>query len=309
MISHGDVELSVISKNFFFTFFNFFVVFTVLGTASLSLESFGSEPLNDTALKLDESLVEIQGFYVNYIILQALGLFPLRLLEFGSVSLYPVGMLMAKTPRDHDQLIQPPTFSYGFYLPQTLLIFLICVVYSVMRSSWMVILPGLVYFIIGYFVHKYQLLYAMDHQQHSTGRGWVIIVDRIIVGLVIFQITVSGQLVLRGAVARSALVAPLIVITLWFAMVYSQSYKPLMTHIALRSIRKAEHEDEVENESSRRLSTASRQGPTIDEARELGMKFINPSLVAPLEPPWISGKRPRLGRSRDPSSDRSANGP
>jgi calcium permeable stress-gated cation channel len=34
MISQGDIELSAISKNFFFTFFNFFVIFTVLGTAS-----------------------------------------------------------------------------------------------------------------------------------------------------------------------------------------------------------------------------------------------------------------------------------
>ena len=34
MISQGDVELSVISKNFFFVFFNFFILFTILGTAS-----------------------------------------------------------------------------------------------------------------------------------------------------------------------------------------------------------------------------------------------------------------------------------
>ena len=99
MISHGDVELSVISKNFFFTFFNFFIVFTLLGTASLSLENFGTQPLRDTANTLAQSLEELRRFYVNYIILQALGLFPLRLLEFGSVSLYPFGMLTAKTPR------------------------------------------------------------------------------------------------------------------------------------------------------------------------------------------------------------------
>lgn len=41
-ISKGDIELSSISKNFFFTFFNFFVVFMVLGTASnyLSISQF-----------------------------------------------------------------------------------------------------------------------------------------------------------------------------------------------------------------------------------------------------------------------------
>jgi calcium permeable stress-gated cation channel len=43
MISQGDIELSAISKNFFFTFFNFFVIFTVLGTASkVSIKSFST---------------------------------------------------------------------------------------------------------------------------------------------------------------------------------------------------------------------------------------------------------------------------
>jgi calcium permeable stress-gated cation channel len=99
MISQGDVLLSVISKNFFFMFFNFFIVFTALGTASMSLEGFGTQPLRETALELALSLQSLRQFYVNFIILQALGLLPLRLLEFGNVSLYPIGMMTAKTPR------------------------------------------------------------------------------------------------------------------------------------------------------------------------------------------------------------------
>jgi hypothetical protein len=99
IVSKADVELSVISKNFFFTFFNFFIVFTALGTASLSFERFGDESLRDTANQLAKSIEDLRQFYVNYIILQALGLFPLRLLEFGNVSMYPFGLMTAKTPR------------------------------------------------------------------------------------------------------------------------------------------------------------------------------------------------------------------
>jgi hypothetical protein len=179
---------------------------------------------------------------------------------------------------DHEELRQPPVFSYGFFLPQTLLIFLICIVYSVLRDSWQVLLPGLVYFLIGHFVYKYQLLYAMDHQQHSTGRGWVIIVDRIIVGLIIFQFTMAGQLALRGAIKRSVLILPLAVLTVWFSLIYNRSYKPLMTYIALRSIRRAEHGDE---EPQFRAMSESFHGPTVDEARESGARFVNPSLTVP----------------------------
>jgi hypothetical protein len=178
---------------------------------------------------------------------------------------------------DYAEVVQPPLFSYGFFLPQNILIFLICIVYSVLRSSWQVLLPGLAYFVIGYFVHKYQLLYAMDHRQHSTGGSWIMICDRIIVGLVIFQITMAGQLALRSAVKRSVGIVPLIALTLWFSYVYSRSYKPLMKFIALRSIKKAEHEDE--ELSSSRYLTETHNRPTVDEVRETGMRFINPSLI------------------------------
>jgi hypothetical protein len=199
-------------------------------------------------------------------------------------------------------------FSYGFYLPQNILIFLICIVYSVLRSSWQVLLPGLVYFIIGYFVHKYQLLYAMDHRQHSTGGSWIMVVDRIIVGLVIFHVTVAGQLALRFAIKRSLLMIPLIAITLWFSYVYTKRYKPLMKFIALRSIRR--HEQVTQN-SSRFLMEQRVRPMDLDEMAnemaERNMRFVNPSLVAPLEAVWILDKAARaesiLSRSPPPEEE------
>jgi hypothetical protein len=104
MISQGDVELSIISKNYFFTFFNLFIVFTVFGTASNVYEArdqFG-ERLKDIPrfMKiLAESLERLAPFYMNLIVLQGIGLFPLRLLEFGAVSTYPISLFGAKTPR------------------------------------------------------------------------------------------------------------------------------------------------------------------------------------------------------------------
>jgi hypothetical protein len=104
MISQGDVELSVISKNFFFTFFNFFILFTILGTASGFLAMLAMFAKNLTsatqiAYALAESLSNLLGFYTNFIILQGFGLFPLRLMEFGALSLYPIYLIGAKTPR------------------------------------------------------------------------------------------------------------------------------------------------------------------------------------------------------------------
>lgn len=101
MISQGDIELSLISKNFFFTIFNFFVIFTVLGTAADFVKDL-NDSLKDTtriAWKLAQALQSRSNFYTNFIILQGLGLFPLRLLEIGSVFMYPIMLIGAKTPR------------------------------------------------------------------------------------------------------------------------------------------------------------------------------------------------------------------
>ena len=82
---------------------------------------------------------------------------------------------------------------------------------------------------------------------------------------------------------------PLLVGTIWFTYVYTKTYRPLMRFIALRSIRRAEqsdyhmgHDFEEEGEAdSGRYDSESRHGQTVDESRESGMRFINPSLIAP----------------------------
>lgn len=103
-MSQGEVELSVISKNFFFSFFNYFVVFTTLGTIANVWQIFDrfQDTIKDTtwlANQLARSLSGLTSFYTNLIILQGIGLFPFRLLEFGSVFLYPFYRWASKTPR------------------------------------------------------------------------------------------------------------------------------------------------------------------------------------------------------------------
>ena len=104
MIAQGDIEMSIISKNYFFTFFNLFVVFTIFGTVSNIFEArdlLGEQlrDLSQISWVLAKALKGLAPFYMNLIVLQGLGLFPFRLLEFGAVSLYPVFLFGAKTPR------------------------------------------------------------------------------------------------------------------------------------------------------------------------------------------------------------------
>ncbi|KAF2968796.1 hypothetical protein GQX73_g4756 [Xylaria multiplex] len=309
-ISQGDVELSVISKNFFFVFFNIFVVYAVSGSAALAeFWAIIRESLSDTnkiALKIAQSIQSLSNFYLNFIMLQGFGLFPFKLLQFGSVSLYPFYRMGAKTPRDFAQLVQPTLFNYGFYLPTALLIFILCLVYSVLPGSELMLLLGVCYFGLGYFVYKYQLLYSMDQPQHATGRAWPIICRRIILGLVSFQVVMLALLVLRQAFFEAAFIAPLILLTVWYNYSFNLRFVPLTKFIALRSIKRDSDPGRQSNpdqngEQSMRLT---RRMSTIDEDKEKGMSFINPSLIAPLEQPWIyQDPPPPLSPSESTSAD------
>jgi hypothetical protein len=297
------MELSVISKNFFFTFFNLFLVFTVVGSASTFYGFW--ENLRDKfkdattiAFALAKSLESFSQLYINFIILQGLGLFPFRLLEFGSVAMYPIQFLSAKTPREYAELSTPPTFSYGFSIPQTILIFIICVVYSIFPSSWLICLFGLVYFFLGQFIYKYQLLYAMDHQQHSTGRAWPMICSRVFIGLVVFQLAMIGVLALRRAITRSLLLVPLLGVTVWFTYVFARTYEPLMKFIALRSIDK-DRPDGSDGSLSPPPALSPPSGldrdalPVRIRGRDVDLqlkKYVHPSLIMPLDGPWIPGR-------------------
>ncbi|KAJ2983458.1 hypothetical protein NUW58_g6246 [Xylaria curta] len=309
-ISQGDVELSVISKNFFFVFFNIFVVYAVSGSAALAdFWKIIKDSLSDTntiAAKIAESINKLSNFYLNFIMLQGFGLFPFKLLQFGSVSMYPFYRMGAKTPRDFAELVQPNLFNYGFYLPTALLIFILCLVYSALPGSELVLLLGACYFGLGYFVYKYQLLYSMDQPQHATGRAWPMICSRVILGLISFQVVMLAILVLRKAFYEAVLIIPLVVLTLWYNYYFQRHFIPLTKFIALRSIKRDSDPGEQSNpdgneEAPMRLT---RRMSTVDEDREKGISFINPSLISPLQQPWIyQDPPPPLSPAQDASAD------
>lgn len=291
MTSQGEVELSLVSKNFFFVFFNLFVVFTIFSSVSQFYDFYKKvqEVLKDTsvvAFLVAASMTKLWRFYANLIILQGLGLLPFRLLEFGSVALYPFYLLSAKTPRDHAELMKAPMFQYGYYLPQSMLIFVVCILYSILPTAWLVTLFGLIYFIIASFIYKYQLLYAMEHSKHSTGQIWPMICNRIFLGLIIFHIAMAGYLAASQAFSQALLIVPLILATMWFTIYFQRTYFPLMYFIALRSIDRR-WQPPLPEPSESAWDRATDGGRTVDTDPDTGLRYINPNLTQPLEKLWI----------------------
>lgn len=242
LVSHSDEEISLVSKNFFYIFVNLFLVFTLAGTAS---NYWGY--LSDTtkiAYQLATSVKEFSLFYVDLIILQGIGMFPFKLLLVGSMIGFPFVKIKSTTPRQRRELYQPPIFNFGLQLPQPILILIITLIYSVMSTK--ILVSGLAYFLVGYYVYKYQLVFATDHLPHSTGKVWPLIYRRVIAGLLLFQLTMAGTLAgFEGGWVLSSWLLAIPIITLSTLWDFEKNYMPLAQYIALSSIREHERDDTV----------------------------------------------------------------
>lgn len=291
-ISHGEEELSAVSKNFFYIFVNLFLVFTTAGTAS---NYWGF--LSDTtkiAFQLAQSLNDLALFYVDLIILQGLGMFPFKLLLFGSILRFPFFKIGCKTPRDYRNLYRPPVFNFGLHLPQPILILIITIIYSVFSTK--ILVSGLLYFVIGYYVYKYQLMYSMVHPPHSTGKVWPLVFRRIVVGVLLFQLTMAGSLAaFQGGYLLATFLTPLPFGTMIFLWNFQRNYLPLSFFIALRAIKNEPSAVSTSADGSNDLETSVGDGmytpnnnKTLDEVREENQTYQYPYLVQPLDGPWIA---------------------
>lgn len=238
--SNSDIELSTLLKNFFFIFFNLFLVFMITGTF-WDYISYISDT-TQIAYQLARSLKKLSLFYVDLILLQGLAMFPVKLLQISDFvvlnilgKLFLLKSMFLKTPRDYrSYYFTPQIFDFGIHLPQHILIFIIILIYSVVSTK--IVTSGLVYFVLGFFVYKYQLVYNFVHPPHSTGKVWPMIFRRVVLGLIIFQLFMCGTLALESALLLAALCSPLVFITLYIFWNFERYYLPLSSFIALRAI-------------------------------------------------------------------------
>ncbi|KAL6941501.1 Calcium permeable stress-gated cation channel 1 [Hanseniaspora osmophila] len=285
LVSHSEEEISLVSKNFFYSFVNLFLVFTLAGTASNFWGYFTDT--TKIAYQLATSVREFSLFYVDLIILQGIGMFPFKLLLVGSLIGFPFVKSKCKTPRQRQYLYQSPIFNFGLQLPQSILILVITIIYSIMSTK--ILVSGLAYFVIGFYVYKYQLVFAVDHLPHSTGKVWPLVYRRVILGLLLFQLTMAGTLAgyPSGWILSTCLFPlPIITVMCWWDL--QTNYLPLINFIALSSIREFERGSmSQQRPASNILNPANNHSSTFSHVAE-DESYEYPFLICPLEPPMIS---------------------
>ncbi|KAJ7822433.1 hypothetical protein B0H13DRAFT_2447922 [Mycena leptocephala] len=201
------VEYSLLKKYFLFLLINVVFIF-LLATTYLQL----------LALQAGKA----RNFFLSYVILQAFGIVPLQLLNLGVIIPRFFRLFVTRTPVvNFAELNAPPMINYGIVYPQAILMFVITMLYSVTQPLILIFGASTSAFL---FYKPYE----------SQGQAWPITFVRLIWGVMIFLIFMTGFFLLQNTYASSKLsyvitimLVPLIVGTVLWSWYVEKALKPL----------------------------------------------------------------------------------
>ncbi|TBU46588.1 hypothetical protein BD309DRAFT_953693 [Dichomitus squalens] len=238
------IEYSVMKKYFLFLLVNVVFIFLVASTYWQLVRDLAQSPAKGLE-KLAQALNagNARHFFVSYVILQGFGLMPLQLLNLGIIipRLF-FRLFITRTPRDFAELNAPPMINYGIVYPQAILVFVITLLYSVIQP--LILVFGAVYFGVAYVVYKYKLLFVFYKPYESQGQAWPITFHRLIWGVLIFIIFMSGMFIVKKSFILATLLAPLLAGTLLWWYYTDKQFRPLSKFVSLSSVHEVERGEE-----------------------------------------------------------------
>lgn len=239
------IEYSLLKKYFLFLLINVVFIFLLATTYWQLVRDLANYPA-----KIPEKLAKAlqsgkaRNFFLSYVILQGLGIMPLQLLNLGIIVPRSIlRLFVTRTPRDFAELNAPPMINYGVVYPQAILIFTITILYSVVQP--LIVIFGSVYFGVAYVVYKYKLLFVFYKPYESQGQAWPLTFIRLIWGVVIFLVFMTGFFILSKSFIMASLLMPLLVGTVVWSWWVDESLKPLSEFVSLSSVYEVERGEET----------------------------------------------------------------
>ncbi|KAI8055802.1 hypothetical protein BDF22DRAFT_653528 [Syncephalis plumigaleata] len=229
--TYSGIELSTMSKYFLFQLVN--IVFIQI-VASITLDTITKITDHPGSIldRIGNSFPKAAPFFINYTLLQGLVVLPAtELLQVSSIFTHLVHLVASWTPREQAEHDTPPPPKYGWLYPLPTLLFIVGLTFSVTAP---IILPAAtLFFFIGRLIFSYQFARVYQPQYEAGGRAWPVIFRRLIVGLILFQLSTAALLLLKGKKLYVLLALPSLVITLLFAAYCIRVYESQSSYLPL----------------------------------------------------------------------------
>jgi len=223
-LTHSESERTARNYYFSFLFFNIFVLYT-LGSSFVYNYRVLTKDLTVRALLLTlaNSVPPQAAFFTSYIIANALvAWFAYELLRFTDLLLALLQRAFyAIIRRKHPQvdkigrLHRSEPFDYVSSYAISGIVFVVSITYSTMYP--IILVFSALYFVVGYFVVRYKLLYVNVQKYDSLGTIWPGSVGIILLGLLLHQLVMLSLFVVYVFIPGAILMLVLFIATIvWY---------------------------------------------------------------------------------------------
>ncbi|KAJ9064804.1 hypothetical protein DSO57_1026468 [Entomophthora muscae] len=213
LTTHSAIEKRTISLHFLFLFFNILMVLTLVASFWDSLIKQLLNGKMDSVRSFAEAMEKNHLFFTRYFILLGLGCFPLQLLHPGPLFYSILCRIFCSSPRGAGNLLAPVFMDYGWLYGTPMFVFVIVSIYS--STSLGVLFVGVVYFVVGYFVVKNNLLYVYTRHYESHGLLWPFVYRHLLSGIILSQLFVLGTCLEKES-SQPLLIVPLILLSIYY---------------------------------------------------------------------------------------------
>ncbi|KAJ3279976.1 hypothetical protein HK104_001023, partial [Borealophlyctis nickersoniae] len=228
-----SIERRLLHFYFAFLVVNVLLVITISGSILSSIRNILNNPSSIVPL-LATSIPSVSNFFVNYIMLLALGGPSGELLQLAQLILQPLFLkLFGKTPRTIRENSKPTLFLPGTVMAQHAFV-------AVVGVTYCTIAPLVLVFVVVYFgmyavAYGYQMQYVYTHLPETGGMYMYTATTQLFAGLYIHQITLLGLFYLKQAMAQGTIMLIGLACTAIFHW-QANAYGPLMSSVPAKAV-------------------------------------------------------------------------
>ena len=232
LVSFSEVQMRSFSRYFMFQVLNVFLVTAIAGSIFDTLSIIIENP--EAAFEmLGNSLPRMSSFFITLVTMKSFLGLGFELVRAISIvqSLLRYLIVPNATLRMKKKVIlgmraidDPGWFPFHKILAQDMLVVIISVVYAVVAP--IVLLPCALYCLFSRIIWTHHHLYVFESVFESGGQFWPKIFRRFVFGLIIAQMTITGQFILKEARHEAYATIALMFITYFFLRSTRARYDP-----------------------------------------------------------------------------------
>ena len=239
LVCFSDIQMRAFSRYFLFQVLNVFLVTTIAGSIFDTIATIVEKP-EEALLMLGNSLPRMSSFFITFVTIKTffgLGLELVRTMSLlqATIRVFVIPNATLRTARrvvcGLRAIDDPGWFPFHKILAQDMLVVVISVVFAVVAP--LVLLPCALFCLFSRIMWTHHHLYVYESVFESGGQFWPKIFRRFVFGLIIAQMTITGQFILKEARHEAYATVALMFMTYLFLRSTRARYDPTSSTLPL----------------------------------------------------------------------------